>query len=455
MRILQVNTSDGAGGAEAISRILHLAYRQSGHDAHLAVGTRITDLPAVIQIQNDARRCGWSRLWIRMSQPLLQDAREFGPRVVIGRFLELGLGQPRRLMDRSIGHEDFDFPATCEIPSLPPSAPEVMHLHNLHGRYFDLRALPQLSQQFPVLVTLHDMWLLTGHCAYSLDCERWATGCGHCPDLSLYPAVWRDATAFNHRRKASIYRRSRLYVATPSRWLMRELERSILMEGVLERRFIPYGIDLSKFSPGDRMAARGDLRIPLNAAVLLFAAQMATSNPYKDFSTIRRMVQHFETLDTKRPIVMIALGADRSHERVGNAEIRFVPFEIDPTKVARYYIAADLYVHAAQADNFPLVILEALACGTPVVATGVGGIPEQVDEGLTGHITPPRDPKSLADGVLHLLNDDNLRERMGRAAAAVARDRYDLKRMVRDYVSWYAEILEQRKTQDTAAGMHL
>jgi hypothetical protein len=54
------------------------------------------------------------------------------------------------------------------------------------------------------MLTLHDAWLLSGHCAHSFDCQRWKTGCGECPDLDVYPASPRDATACNWRRKREI-----------------------------------------------------------------------------------------------------------------------------------------------------------------------------------------------------------------------------------------------------------
>jgi len=65
-------------------------------------------------------------------------------------------------------------------------------------------------------------------------------------------------------------------------------------------------------------------------------------------------------------------------ERIGQAEVKFVPYQSSPEDVAKYYQIADVYVHAARADTFPNTVLEALACGAPVVATAVGGIPEQI-----------------------------------------------------------------------------
>jgi hypothetical protein len=86
---------------------------------------------------------------------------------------------------RAAGLEDFDHPSTWDLLSLTRGEPSIVHLHNLHGDYFDLRYLPTLSRQVPCVVSMHDAWLLSGHCAHSLDCDRWLRGCGKCPYLTL------------------------------------------------------------------------------------------------------------------------------------------------------------------------------------------------------------------------------------------------------------------------------
>jgi glycosyltransferase involved in cell wall biosynthesis len=128
---------------------------------------------------------------------------------------------------------------------------------------------------------------------------------------------------------------------------------------------------------------------------------------------------------------------DATPKQIGDVAIRFVPFQKDPQQVARYYQAADLYLHPARADTFPTTILEALACGTPVVASAVGGIPEQVVEGRTGFLVPVGDARALAGRVLDLLADEGLRLRMGRQAAEDAAQRFGLERMVGEYLAFY------------------
>ncbi|WP_292517443.1 glycosyltransferase [Methanoculleus sp.] len=323
---------------------------------------------------------------------------------------------------------------------LTPEPPDILHCHNLHGGYFDLRALPHLSHQVPTVLTLHDAWLLSGHCAHSFGCERWKTGCGDCPALSIYPAIRKDATAYNWQRKAEIYRMSRLYVVTPCRWLMDKVEESMLKPGIVASGVIPNGVDLGIFHPADRAEARRELGLPHGAKVLLFAANGIRKNIWKDYRTLQSTLEMIAKTGTK--VLCIALGEAAPPERISNIEIRFIPYQKDPRKVACYYQAADLYLHPARADTFPNTVLEALACGTPVVASAVGGIPEQIVEGRTGFLVPVGDARAMAGRVLELLEDEELRQRMGWEAAEDAARRFGLERMAREYLAFYRTILK-------------
>jgi hypothetical protein len=116
------------------------------------------------------------------------------------------------------------------------SAYDIVHCYNLHGGYFDLRILPALSRRQPVILDLRDAWLLSGHCAHSLGCDRWRSGCGDCPDLGLYPSLPRDGTAFNWRRKQQIFSNSDVFVVTPSQWMLQKVRESMLAPNVRDAR---------------------------------------------------------------------------------------------------------------------------------------------------------------------------------------------------------------------------
>jgi glycosyltransferase involved in cell wall biosynthesis len=460
MRILQVSASDRMGGAEKIARTLHEGSRAAGHASRMAVGRKTTSDPDVALLDHDSSRNPWAKL-CRAAASALGPIENVKGIKRVQLLLKDNLGQPRRAAARRRGEEDFDFPATADLLA---HQVDLLHLHNLHSPagYFDLHLLPALSRKFPTILTLHDAWPLAGHCAHSIGCERWLTGCGQCPDLSIYPSIPRDATAFNWRRKRDLYAQSRLRVCTPSRWLMEKVERSILAPAVAESRVIPNGVDLATFHPADPRAARAALDLPQDAKILLFAANGIRNNVFKDYRTMRdaiaRVAHDHETSFSRDPkgsattpeLIFLALGETAPAEQLSaHATLRFVPFQPDERAVARFYQAADGYLHPARADTFPTTVLEALACGKPVVATAVGGIPEQVTENETGHLTPSGDAAALADAIVSLLNDDDRRGQMSIRAAEVARNRFDARDFIEAHLAWYAHILSPENAQRT------
>jgi glycosyltransferase involved in cell wall biosynthesis len=449
LRILQVNTNEISGGAQRVAWNLFRSYRSRGYGSWLAVGHRSGN-PDVLVMSHGLRRSGWSRFW----WSLHERCQSLDGNGRVSRWVQLA-AEPRAILDYYWGIENFHYPGAWNVLDMVPRFPDILHCHNLHGGYFDLRALSWLSHQLPTVITLHDAWLLSGHCAHSLNCERWRIGCGQCPDLSIYPAVTRDATAFNWQRKLEIYKNSRLYLAIPSRWLMQKVEESILSLSIAGARVIPNGVDLTVYHPDvDRRATRESLGLPQDRKILLFTANGIRANIWKDFRTLRSAISRVAASKTGQTVLFVGLGENGSPERIGQAEIHFVPYQSAPEAVARYYQAADIYIHAARADTFPNTILEALACGTPVIATAVGGIPEQV-KGLrckddsansygldqaTGFLVSAGDGEELAARIDELLGDDVLRIRLSTNAAADVRQRFDLERQVEAYLDWYDAI---------------
>ena len=430
MRILQVTTSDYGGGAEKVANNLFHAYRALGHDSRMAVGLKYGSDPDVSDLRSTWFRIWWSRraAWIG-SRPLRIAATQ----------MALLPSRPSRVMQVYLGMETvFSRHSWTLLDAAPP---DILHLHNLHGGYFDLRALPFLSQRVPTFVTLHDAWLLAGHCAHSFDCMRWQTGCGHCPYLDTYPATKRDATAGNWQRKRRIYAHSRLYVNTPSRWLMDKVDQSMLAPGIVQRRVIPNSVDTELYNPGDPRSARAALGLPQDATIVLFAANGIRKNPFKDYATLRSAIEQLGHSQTR--LLLIALGEDAPAEHLGSAEIRFVPFQSDPRRVAEYYRAADLYLHCARADTFPNTVLEALACGLPVIGSAVGGIPEQIIHEQTGLLVEPGNAAAVANAVTSLLSEPERMQAMRLAAAADAQRRFTLRQQSEALLAWYEEARQE------------
>jgi glycosyltransferase involved in cell wall biosynthesis len=341
----------------------------------------------------------------------------------------------------SRGIEDFNHPYSQRIRELTGSPPDLVLCHNLHGGYFDLRVLSELSCRMPVALRLFDTWLQAGHCAYSLGCEQWRTGCGACPDLTIPPSISQDATQINLRRKQRIFQRSRLYISAESRWMLDRAKQSVLAAGAVDWQHIPGGVDLGTFSPGTRNDARQRLSLDRTAKILLYVANEGAANRYKDFGTVRRALAALPSRPPGSDIVLLVAGSDAPDERIApDILIRHAGYIQSRPHLADLYRAADIMVHSALEETFGNVVAEAMACGTPVVAASGGGVLELIDPGRTGLVVPPREPDRLAGALAQLLDEPDLCAKMGAAAAEAAVHHLDSRVMIRDLRSWCEKI---------------
>jgi glycosyltransferase involved in cell wall biosynthesis len=409
MRILQVHTADAGGGAEQMAMMLHRAFLGRGHEATLLVGRNSGSEPGVQEISQRQRWRG-----------------EFRFKVAL---------------ERLLGLQFLYAPGSHQLLEMPSHPPDVVLLHSLHSNsgYFDIGALPALSRRQPTMLYLQDQWTTTGHCAYSLGCERWRTGCGACPSLATYPALARDGTRWNWLRKRWHFGRSRLTVGAPAQWIL-----DCASESPLLREFpqflIPNAVDLETFHPGSQRESRSRVQLAQDRPVVLFLANQGAASPFKDFPTL---AQAFHRVRTKLPeCLLVTVGGepDPATRAALPENVVFRPYSRDRKELADYYRAADLFCHATRADVCPLTVLESTACGTPVVATAIGGVPEIVLDQRTGRLVPLGDSGALAEAILAVLRDDEARRRMSDAAATFGRN-FDIEIQADRFLSLFDEQL--------------
>ncbi len=431
LTIFQVSTKDIGGGAEGSAWKLFEAYRDRGYRSWLIVGKKYSDDPNVIEIPHKKYYPLWTRFFCNFFEKNPNFKKKDSCLYTGMRILTYGIPEIKRYM----GHEYFFYPGTKKILDLIPERPDIIHAHNLHGNYFDLRVLISLSQKVPVILNLRDMWLLTGHCAQPINCNLWKTGCGNCPDLNIYPKIKRDATAFNWRYKYNIYKNSNFYVTTVSNWLMNQVAMSILRD--FPSRMISNGIDLETFKPFDRIKARKILNLPEDSLVIL----MTSHNEFKDFNMMNEVLGEID-LNKKEMLYICMGGKKKESKNVGNGLMIFPGFEKKCSRMALYYCAADIFLHAAKAEAFGKTIVEAMGCGIPVVATNIGGIPELIDDGRTGFLVATK--QEMVIKIKKLLIDPSLRREIGNQALLEARKKFDINRQVDNFLSWYQEIVSNK-----------
>ena len=421
MNILQISAAADTGGAGRAMSRLHQGLTCQGHVSNILARLQRTPEPRTYTVSEATGRSNSPPRRLLNSARMQLDAWFSLPSVY---------HSTRRILNTELFRQA-----------------EVIQLHNLHGWYFNYHLLPQISALKPVIWTLHDMWAFTGHCAYAYDCERWRSRRFDCPQLKRgrrkfvepRPALL-DRTSHVWERKRTLYRRSNLHIVTPSRWMANEARNSILSE-VAEVQCIPYGIDLTAFSPSDQASARRALGIRQDAKVILFVAARVIQGR----KGLGYLYEALGSIQASKDILLLTVGRSQpSQQQLQHFEQVHLGHIADDRKLSLIYSAADLYVLPTLADNLPLTVQESLASGTPVVAFDVGGLPEMIDHLGTGYLARYKDAADLAAGIRKLLDDDALRLQMREACRSFAVKHYDLERQANRYVELYEHGIRAR-----------
>ena len=405
--VLHVSSSDAVGGSGYAAYRLHRGLQRSGWTSRMLVGRTLRRDADVTTVS--AGRPMWlaDRAWGRIAD---------------------WLGYPEVYVPSSVGLSRHPWVRQAD----------VVQVYNVHGGYLSLPALRAVARVRPVVWRLSDMWAATGHCGYSYDCERWRSGCGACPLLSEPPALRRDTTAALWAFKRRVYRGMSVTLVTPSQWLADIARTSPLLAG-WPVRVIPTGVDTDVFHPMPQSAARARLGLPIDGRVILCGAAEAAA-PRKGVEAFRRAMEVGQ--GERMPWTVAIVGAGRREpDTVAYAGVRWLGALTEESQMAAAYAAADVFVLPTRADNLPNMLLESLACGTPVVTGAVGGCPEAIQHGETGYLAPAGDVHALVQGIRFILEDAARRQAMSRQCRAVAERDYTLARQVRDFAALYREVI--------------
>jgi glycosyltransferase involved in cell wall biosynthesis len=289
------------------------------------------------------------------------------------------------------------------------------------------------------------MWAMTGGCTNSMGCERWQSGCGNCPqwngglDVSSMLPLRRDSTAQIWRLKRYFFKHSNFAIIAISRW-MRELAESSPMFLGKSVYLIPNCLDTNFWKPLDRDICKQVLEISPDKKVLLFVGKPQGVFAYPGRRTM--LLKILAELKKQSPnlasqIVLLLVG-DKGDEFVPeDYSVIAVQKVSSPAMLRICYNAADLLLSPTQFDNLPCTIQEALACGSPSIASHVGGIPDLVHHLETGFLASLESPREFAEGIYRLLTDCQLWQYVSNNARKMATEQFDDILIAKKIVEYY------------------
>jgi len=382
MRIAHFSTVDAIGGAAKATLRLHRAWQARGAESWLVVRDKTLDDPSIIAADQP---------WLAtMGLQLLRNISGFRPPKTKFTF-------------------DHDQERGVSLTRALRQLPEQLDLLCIHwtNRFLTKRGIRAIHERYrvPLLYVLWDQEPVTGGCHYSFGCEGFRRECGNCPLLEhpgpndLSHQVW-------HRKKKYLADLPITLIA-PTSWCRDKVRESSLF-GQHRVELIPVALDEQTFMPGDRLAARTALKLPLDKKIILFGSSYLFEER-KGFPQLVEALRQLRTIWTAqgRSLDDIHLAVIGSHGETlaGLLPLPATMLGLQKTdaELARTYQAADLFVCPSLEDAGPMMIPEAMLCGTPVVAFEMGGAPDLIRNRINGLRVPLRDTRALAQAIAAIL----------------------------------------------------
>jgi glycosyltransferase involved in cell wall biosynthesis len=400
INIIQINATDSIiGGASRIAQDLHSYFKIFPNDyvSKMFVGLKFTSDKDIMEIKNSI----FSKIFSRI---FADDTRFFSSDSIL----------------QTKEYNDGD----------------IINMHNIHGWYFNLDTLKKIARDKKVVWTLHDMWAITPHCAHSYNSPL-NNGFYECRSNNDYPQTLWDNNNQLKIRKRQIYKDLDIDIVVPSKWLLEKVKSSVLKDKRIH--LIYNGIDTNVFKRIDKIDAREKLGLPRDQKIALFIANKGCSNNFKGGHFFMNLIKDFRS---NVEVLFLIIGEEVEYQ---DNNVIYRKNVSQKEVVATYMSACDFLIFPSLAENFPLVILEAMSCGLPVISFDVGGVKEVVEHMENGYIARYGDYEDLKRGFIMMLGfSKEMIQRIEERSVIKIRENFSLEKMVGDYMNLYKKIIYKK-----------
>ena len=372
MKVIHLNSSDIGGGAARAAYRIHHALRDADIDSCMWVN-KTTMVDWTIEGPSSKLAKGLALIRPHSARPLVKMLNTTNP----------------------ILHSPAFLPSNW-VKRLNSSDADVVHLHWIAGEMLSITDIRNIDK--PVVWTLHDMWAFCGAEHYTEE-FRWREGY-HSGNRPAYESGF-DLNRWTWERKRQHWKKP-MQIVTPSRWLADCARESALMRG-WPVTVIPNCLDTERWRPMEQTLARDLLGLPANVPLLMFGAIGGGRDPRKGFDLLTAAIEYLRGEAPGAEMVVFGQLAPRTPPDLGYP-IHYTGHLHDDLSLRALYSAADALIVPSRQDNLPNIAVEAQACGTPVVAFDIGGLPDIIEHQRTGYLAEPFEAESLAQGIIWALS---------------------------------------------------
>lgn len=318
---------------------------------------------------------------------------------------------------------------------------DLVHLHWTPG-VLSLETISQLARSGRGCVwTLHDMWPFCGGEHYTPDDEHARFVSGYLPNNRPSTEKGPDLNRLAWEAKRIAWQSQRFAFVCPSDWMADCVRKSALFrDTAVTTHVVANPLDTDQlWQPIDKKFARLQLGLDPNRQYVL-AGSAGGMSKNKGEDLLPEIMRRLQSMSDK-PIDLIVFGRYRamSNER-WDGKVHWMGPVHDDSVMATIYSATDVMIVPSRQDNLPNTAVEALACGTPVAAFNLGGLPDIVDHERTGWLAQPEDLTDLTQGIIWLLGDRERHSALCRQSRQSAVLKFSPSQVVKQYLAVYESV---------------
>ena len=303
---------------------------------------------------------------------------------------------------------------------LAKTQPPLLNLHNIHDSGLNHDSIPP---GIPLIWTLHDRW------PFAPEAYVWQ-------DTNLnskqFAAPDRPFTTAREKRARFFIRQAPTVLVAPSQWLADEARHHAPEQIRIEH--VPYGIDLDAFAPQCPTESRNTLQLDPKRIWIGHASTWANSR--KGFDILARALNQVDC----SKIGLLLWGQRPTDPLPSKLDTQFLGHIQDTKKLSQLYSACHLFLCPSRADNLPNTVLESLACGTPIIGSQAGGIPDMVRPTHTGWLFSGDIPDSCAQALLRAFSDQDAWPEFRTRCRKLAKSEYSMQLQASRYQQLIAQL---------------
>lgn len=314
---------------------------------------------------------------------------------------------------------------------------DIIHLHWVNQSFLSYKNLDDLFKlNKPVVITMHDMWYITGGCHHARKCNKYQSLCGDCPLIKGNKE--QDLSFKGFKTKQSIYSKNITFVAV-SKWLADLAKKSSLLisNPVLN---IPNPINVNVFNPKEK--SKNVFGFTDDKIYILYAAAQP-DNIRKGYKYLEESLHELynSQYNFEKEIEIIIMGKIKDNSAINFPfKTHFLGNLTKEDEIVACYNSADLFIAPSLEENLPNTLIESMACGTPCVAFEIGGIPEIIDHKENGYIAEYKNASDLSEGIKWVLSKNDLKQ----SCIDKVHKKFSIEVVIGQFVDLYQKLLSKK-----------